>query len=137
MKQEITEQSHPVLVVRGALYFICQRRRMKIGLHRITHISATTPVVEIFTLGRRYETNYHLSDIWSQLPPTQFYRVHPLHIVALSHVHMLDGKEVLVGDARLFTTAFYRGPLSEALDRRRVIPQVSYKNQRAIRNILL
>jgi hypothetical protein len=125
----------PLTVIHGSLYFNSGGRRMKVDLERVTHISVTTEQTVIYTLGRHYSTGYQLIDICSMLPPDQFFRVHPLHIVALRHVHMLDGKEVLVGGDRLFTTHFYRLRLAEAMDRRKVIPLVSYKTRH--RDVLL
>jgi DNA-binding LytR/AlgR family response regulator len=109
----------PLLLSRDALYFISGERRMKVPVERITHMSAGEEGTVIHTLGRRYPTAYQVCDIIDQLPPTQFYRIHPLHVVALQHVQGIDGKEVMVSGERLFSTNFYRQQLAEALERRR------------------
>ncbi len=113
----------PMLLSGDALYFISGERRMKVTLERITHVSAGENETVIHTLGRRYPTNYQISDIIDRLPPAQFFRIHPLHVVALQHVQAIDGKEVMIAGERLFTTHFYRMHLTEALERRR--PQIA------------
>lgn len=118
MLQHNTSQSL-LLIHQDALYFVSGERRMKVPLNRITHISAGESGTVIQSLGRRYPTDYQLSDIMNQLPPSQFFRIHPLHIVALQHVQAIDGKEVMIASERLFTTHYYRGPLIEAFERRR------------------
>ncbi len=45
----------------------------------------------------------------------RFYRIHPLHVVALRHVKGLEGKEVLIAGTRLFTTRAYRQQLAEVM----------------------
>jgi DNA-binding LytR/AlgR family response regulator len=109
----------PLLLSRDALYFISGERRMKVPVERITHISVGETETVIHTLGRRYPTEYQLSDIIDQLPPTQFFRIHPLHVVAVRHVQGIDGKEVMIAGERLFTTHYYRTQLVEAFERRR------------------
>ena len=124
MIQDTTSGSYlPILFNRDSLYFISSDRRMKVGLDRITHISAEPGHTVIHTLGRRYPVAYELSDMYSLLPPAQFYRIHPLHVVALQHVQAMDGKEVMIAGERLFTTQYYRQQLIEALKRRR--PQIT------------
>jgi two-component system LytT family response regulator len=109
----------PLLVNRDALYFISGDRRKKVPLDRVTYISVGEEETVIHTLGTRYPTEYQLSDIIEQLPPTQFFRIHPLHVVALQHVQGIDGKEVMIAGERLFTTHYYRAQLVEAFERRR------------------
>jgi DNA-binding LytR/AlgR family response regulator len=118
-----------LIVVRSSMYFISGGRRMKVPLERITHFSATISGTVIHTVGRRYDTVYQVADICGQLPQDQFFRVHPMHIVALRHVRGLEGKELMVGDHRLFTTHYYRRLLIEAMDRRRIIPAFGYRRK--------
>ncbi len=127
MEQNNTATYLPILFNRDSLYFISGERRMKVGLDRITHISAAAGHTVIHTLGRRYPTAYELTDIYSLLPPAQFYRIHPLHVVALQHVQAMDGKEVMIAGERLYTTQYYRQQLIEALERRR--PQVTTRGK--------
>jgi len=99
-------------------FFTSAGRRLRISLSRITHISVEMDTAFIYTKGNKYPTPYQLIDIYNSLPPHLFYRVHPLHVVALGHVHGMDGKEVMVGNYRLFTTRFYRGALINILEKR-------------------
>ncbi len=101
-------------------FFTSSGRRLRISLLNITHISSEMETVFIYTRGSKYPTAYELSDIHSALPSHLFYRVHPLHVVALQHVRGMDKKEVMVGDHRLFTTRYYRSRLVEQLNNRKV-----------------
>jgi DNA-binding LytR/AlgR family response regulator len=116
----IKKNSYQILTGdRTTLTFMCGERRLRVSLDRITHISTGEGETIIHTLGKKYSTGYYLTDIFSHLPPTQFYRIHPLHIVALRHIREVDNKDVLIEGYRLFTTHLYRAQLCEALERRR------------------
>jgi DNA-binding LytR/AlgR family response regulator len=81
---------------------------LKVDYDSIRYIEGLNNYVSVFTSGQRIVTYMSLSDLAGVLPQPPFYRVHRSYIISTSHMRMLDGNTIYIGDQPIPIGETYR-----------------------------
>lgn len=105
--------------VQGSFFFVktgVKGRLEKINISEIVYISAALNYVEIHFKERTVVTYLSFSDLFEQLSPRQFIRIHKSYIINVQSITLLEyGQVILAGGLTLPVGRVFRETLQEQL----------------------
>lgn len=103
-KQSTEELGNPLKY----LFVKSEHRIIKIDVADIQYIESLKDYVKIFAGGKPIMTLLSLKQLENDLPSDEFIRVHRSFIVSLSHISFIGRSKIIMGDASIPISNFYR-----------------------------
>jgi len=91
------------------------KRHFKVDLSAILYFEATGDYVKTRTNTQAIIVHETIKSIESQLPPSQFLRIHKSYIIAIDKIEYLEGNQVKVADQLLPVGLSYKDELTKRL----------------------
>ncbi|WP_439556151.1 LytR/AlgR family response regulator transcription factor [Dyadobacter sp.] len=85
----------------------------RVAFEDILYIEGLNNYISVYTTKHRIVTYMALKDILEMLPAAQFCRVHRSYIISLTHIHLIDGRQVYISQKSIsisegYKTGFYQ-----------------------------
>jgi DNA-binding LytR/AlgR family response regulator len=100
------------------LFVRCEKRIEKLELRDIHYIESLGNYVRIHLPGRQLLAYLTLKGIESQLPATDFVKVHQSYLINFSKITAMEGNQVVVKDQYLPVSRSFREPLMRMIEER-------------------
>ncbi len=94
---------------------------VKVLFKDILYVEGLKDYVTIHTINQKIVSLQRLKTLESQLPETQFLRIHNSYIISLSAIHSIHKNEVQIGSARLPVSDSYKKSFKEWLDKNQLL----------------
>ncbi len=97
----------PVLFVKDGYDYV------RVALDDLLYIESEGNYLTFFETGKKVVTRMTVAEALSQLPTSNFMRIHKSYIVSLSHIDKIERHQVTIGKAQIPLAGTYRDELLE------------------------